>query len=494
MRRSRLVTLAVATLAGVATATSPSQSALAAPPATSATSWSPCLHAGPGSGAQCADIKVPLSWDDQHGRSITLSLSRLPALDQKHRIGSLLMNFGGPGGAGAEIVAAGGRNLVPASLQNRFDIIGFDPRGVGTSTAVTCGGPGLSAKVPAFPNSPAQFAAIQRQSAAYGTSCVKNSPPDLAAHVDTVSAARDMDAIRVALGEKKVSYLGLSYGTYLGQTFARLYPHRIRTMVLDGAIDHAVGPRDFLYQEASALSEVFGRFASWCSASTSCALHGQNVVKIWDDLVARAARTPIPAPNAQGGATTVDDQAIQLVLPNLLMASSSVLFPSTWTTLGDGIARAQAGDASVLADNSAIGQPQDAYAAISCQSFPPQLRGYADAASRLAHARAISPHTGGASEAWMMTDLCASWPLPASDPWAPQRITGTPPILITSNRYDPSTPLVWAQGVHREIPNSGLLIAEVAGHTTFFNSACARAAQADYLITGNLPSTPTCGA
>ncbi len=488
------MTLAVAGLtAASATALSLSEPVLAAPSA--APVWGPCPDAGPGPNPpQCADIRVPLSWADPRGRTITLRLSRLPALDQEHRLGSLLVNFGGPGGPGAELIAEAGRAIMPSPLQNRFDIIGFDPRGVGASTAVKCDEPGLSAKVPAFPNSSAQFASVRRQSRTYGTSCIKNSAPGLIANVDTVSAARDMDAIRTALNEKKVSYLGLSYGTYLGSTYARLFPQRISTMVLDGAMDHAVSPRDFLYDEASALSDVFGRFAAWCSASTSCALHGQDVVKVWDDLVARAARTPIPAPKATGGATTVDDQAIQLVLPNLLLISSSTVIPSTWPLLGDGIARARAGDASVLADNSAIGQTQDSYAAIGCQSFPPQLRGYADAASRLAHARAIAPHTGGASEAWMLTDLCASWPVPASDPWAPQRITGTPPILITSTRYDPSTPLVWAEGLHREIPGSHLLVADIAGHTTFLNSACARTEQTNYLITGVLPTTSTCGA
>ncbi|RMI41806.1 alpha/beta fold hydrolase [Actinomadura harenae] len=491
------MTLAVAVLATTAaTAASPPESALAAPSTAPSTapSWGPCPEAEPGADAQCADIKVPLSWSAPRGRTITLHVSRLPALDRKHRIGAMLFNPGGPGGEGGALIAAAGREVMAPSLQNRFDIIGFDPRGVGRSTAVKCGGPALSAKVPVFPDSPAQLAAVRRQSAAYGAACVKNSEPGLVANVDTVSAARDMDAIRVALGEKKISYLGLSYGTYLGQTFARLYPHRVNTMVLDGAMDHAVSPSDFLYEEASAVSVVFGRFASWCSATASCALHGQNVTKVWDDLLARAARKPIPAPNAQHGATTVNDDTIRMVLPNLLLISSSSLVPATWPTLGDAIARARAGDASLLANSSSVDQTQDAYAAIGCQSFPPQLRGYADAAARLRKARALSPHTGGASEAWLITDLCASWPLPASDPWAPQKITGTPPILVTSTRYDPSTPLVWAQGLHREIAGSGLLVAEVAGHTAFLNSACARTEQANYLITGKLPTTATCGA
>ncbi|MFC5185690.1 alpha/beta hydrolase [Actinomadura harenae] len=520
MTRSRWTAVGVAALAtvaataaslpGSAAAATPLVTSVAAPSVTSVAASGPKWGACPalaaaktpntakgvnGAGpAQCADITVPLSWAAPRGRTITLRLSRLPTLDRKHRVGVLLFNPGGPGVAGAETIAQAGRALLPTALQNRFDIIGFDPRGVGMSTAVTCGGPGLSGRVPVFPRSRAQYAAVRRQSAAYGASCVKNSLPGLVANVGTPSAARDMDAIRVALGEKKISYLGLSYGTFLGQTYARLFPKRVGTMVLDGAFDHAVGPKRFVDQEVSALSRVFGRFASWCSATASCALHGQNVTKVWDDLLARAARTPIPAPNAQHGATTVNDDTIRMVLPNLLLfGPTSSLMPSTWPTLGEGIARARAGDASLLADNSMVGEPQDAYAAIGCQDFPPRLRGYADAAARLRKARELAPHTGAASEAWLMTDLCASWPVPASDPWAPQKITGTPPILITSTRYDPSTPLVWAQGLHREIAGSRLLVADVAGHTAFFNSACARAAEADYLISGRLPESMTCG-
>ncbi len=346
-----------------------------------------------------------------------------------------------------------------------------------------------------FPRSRAQFEAIKRQSAAYGASCAERSRPGLLANIDTVSAARDMDAIRAALGERQISFLGLSYGSFLGQTYARLYPRRVRTMVLDGAVDHAVGPHAFLNQEASALSTVFGQFARWCGASKSCALHGKDVTAVWDRLLARAARTPIPAPHAAGGPTTVNADAIQMVLPNLLLLGpTSSLLPSTWPELGTALAEAQAGDASRLADNSSVGQPQDAYAAVGCQDFPPQLRGYGDAAARLKKVRALSPHTGGASEAWLMTLLCADWPVPPGNPWVPEKVTGARPILVASTRDDPSTPLVWAQGMHRQIEGSGLLVADVTGHTAYFNSACARRAETDYLITGRLPASGGCGA
>jgi pimeloyl-ACP methyl ester carboxylesterase len=458
--------------------------------------WTSCAGAGSGpSAAQCADLTVPLSWSDPQGPTISLHLSRLPALDQKDRVGVMLFNPGGPGQPGAELIAAEGRSLLPAGIQQRFDVIGFDPRGVGLSTAVACTGAALSPNVAVFPDSPAQFGAIQRQSATYGSSCVTHSTPGLVANVDTISAARDMDVIRAALGQTKISYLGLSYGTFLGQTYARLFPHHVQTMVLDGTMDHAIGARAFLDDQAAAVSSVFGRFTQWCTQTTACALHGRNVTAIWDGLLARAARTPIPAPHATGGPTTVNADAIRMALPNLLpYGPTSSLAPSTWPVLGEAIAQAQAGDASLLADNSDVDQPETAYAAVSCQDFPPLLTGYADAEARLEQARALSPHTGGASEAWLMTDLCASWPVAPTDPWGPQKITGTPPILLANTRYDPSTPLTWAQGLHREIQNSGLLIADVTGHTAFVNSACARAAETNYLITGKLLASTECGA
>ncbi|MEV5573314.1 alpha/beta fold hydrolase [Spirillospora sp. NPDC052269] len=496
MRRSRWVTRGVAAFAaaastaslpGIASAASPMGSARGTAPA-----WSACPES---SSAQCADIQVPVSWADPRGRTISLHMSRLPALDPKHRIGTLMFVLGGPGEPSAETTALQGRKLIPTGLQNRFDIVGVDPRGIGASTAVKCAGPALSSTVPVFPNSPAQFAALQRQSAAYGTSCVRNSTPGLVANVDTVSVARDMDVVRTALGERKLSFLAISYGTLITQTYARLYPDRVRTMALDGAVDHTVGLRDLVYQEGASTSRVFSRFAAWCSATASCALHGQDVVKLWDDLLVRAARAPIPAPNATVGEHTVNDEAIRMALPNLLqIGPTSTLIPSSWPVLGEGIARARAGDASILSDNSMAGTPQAAYAAVSCQDFPPRLHGYAEIATWLKRVRALSPHTGGASGSWLVTAACASWPLPASNPPAPQKITGVPPTLIVSSRNDPSTPLVWAQGLQRQIAGSRLLVANVTGHLGFVNSACARAEETNYLITGTLPTTLTCGA
>ncbi|WP_410788810.1 alpha/beta hydrolase [Kribbella sp. C-35] len=138
-----------------------------------------------------------------------------------------------------------------------------------------------------------------------------------------------------------------------------------------------------------------------------------------------------------------------------------------------------------------MGDPETAYAAVSCMDLPGELRGYADARARLALAKAVAPRVGAAVEAWAITAACAGWPIPPSTPWAATPVHGTPPILITSTLHDPSTPITNARSLARQIDNSRLLTADVYGHTAYFNSACARDRIADYLLDGRLP-TKTC--
>lgn len=498
-RRGVVLAVLLATagaVTGIATGVGPAAAAAGVGTAGRATApvgrvhWTPCAdQEGDGSRAQCGTITVPLDWAHPSGRRISLALSRLPAADPAQRVGSLLFNPGGPGGPGAETVAQSGTELFSQQLRDRFDIVGFDPRGTGESTSVVCSGAPLISGVPVFPKNAAQFAAVRRQSARYGRSCQQQTTPGLLQHVDTVSAARDIDAIRIALGEKQINWLGVSYGTYLGQTYARLFPNRIRTMVLDGAMDHATGPQAFLIEEAAAVENAFERFAAWCRTSADCPMHGQNVLAVWDRLIAQANRTPIPAPQAH---TALDGAAIDMVLPEILIYGPTGLFgDAPWIELAQGIADAAKGDASTLATITPVGEPQPAYIAVSCHDFPPQFHGATDALARLRVAQAVSPHTHGASEAWMISDGCADWPVPAADPWADQPITNAPPILVVSSLHDPSTPLIWAQGLHGEIRGSRLLTADVVGHTAYLNSECARQQEADYLISGKLPPAGT---
>ena len=177
------------------------------------------------SNLQCGELSVPLDYGDPHGAKITLGFNRLPAADPAHRVGSLIVNPGGPGGAGSQVVAveaAGGQLWHPA-LHERFDMIGMDPRGVGTSTPVQCDPDVFNQLVSLFPSTEAQFDQLASWARAFGQSCLEPTGP-LLGHVDTRSAARDMEALRRALGDGKLNFLGLSYGAHLGSRVRRAVP------------------------------------------------------------------------------------------------------------------------------------------------------------------------------------------------------------------------------------------------------------------------------
>jgi pimeloyl-ACP methyl ester carboxylesterase len=300
-------------------------------------------------------------------------------------------------------------------------------------------------------------------------------------NLDTTTAAHDMDAIRAALGEQKLNYLGISYGSYLGTIYAQQFPQRVGRMVLDGIVDHKQGPARFMLAEAKAMEDGFDRFAAWCSTAASCALHGQDVGAVWDRTVAKADKTPLTGPNGP-----VNGDVLRMALPSLLPLTSMV--SDNWPVLATALAKAAKGDGTDFASISYVGDPESAYAAVSCMDLPGELRGYADARARLALAKAVAPRVGAAVEGWGITAACAGWPIPPSNPWGPTPVHGTGPILITSTLHDPSTPIANARSLAREIDNSHLLTADTYGHTAYLNSACARDRITTYLLEGRMPT------
>ena len=196
-------------------------------------------------GLQCASLRVPLNYAKPRGAQITIGLNRLRALDRKRRVGSLIYNPGGPGGAATRPleIAAMGRPYFTADTRNRFDIIGMDPRGVGSSTRLKCSPAIFNRPVSLFPTSAAGFSRLVAQNRALGASCVRRSGR-LLRYLDARYVARDIERVRRALRDGKLNFLGLSYGTLIGLEYANLYPRRIRTMALDGLLNHDVpGPR-----------------------------------------------------------------------------------------------------------------------------------------------------------------------------------------------------------------------------------------------------------
>jgi pimeloyl-ACP methyl ester carboxylesterase len=430
--------------------------------------WRPCAA----NGTECGSLRVPLDWANPGGAQITVALSRLKAADPAHRIGSLLFNPGGPGDPAAPYLKESADLMFPKDLRDRFDIVGVDARGVGDSMPViACEKPTMDLKVTQFPQTRAEYDRLVAYNREVGEGCRRATGP-LIDHVDTVSVARDLEAVRIALGTGRISWLGLSYGSLLGATYAQLYPDRVRAAVLDGALDHTVRSRRMALDEARVEETVFGKFATWCQSTEDCAVRGKDIAAEYRALLDRASRAPIPAAGSPDGATATQ----------IAYASYSLLaLPRNWSRLATGLAKAIAPspDAGLFAQPAAS---DPSYRAITCHDFPSDVRGYRDLLSRQGEIRRAAPITRGFVEAWDVQSGCLGWPIPAADPWGPTPVRGAPPLLVVSGRNDPATPYSWGVGLAAQIQGSKLLSWDGVGHTAWYNDPGTQAREVAYLL------------
>ena len=409
---------------------------------------------------------------------------RLPAQGDGPRIGSLLVNPGGPGGSGIEY-ARYARYLFPAQVRARFDIVGFDPRGVGSSTPVRClSDAELDALIaaPAVPRTPAQTAEVVAASRHFGAACqAKNG--ELLAHVGTVDSARDMDVLRAALGEAKLTYLGKSYGTFLGVKYAELFPGRIRGLVLDGALDPALTGARLNEVQASGFEANLRDFLSSCARNGGCPLGSTAAAATaeLDRLLAALERSPLPAAgNRRLGPG-----------PALLGLAAGLYSPQNgWPRLSAALAAAEKGDGAKLlglTDSLTDRDPGGHYsneveanAAINCLDRPWPTSLPAIAASAVSAAR-TAPHFGAGL---VYSSLpCAYWPVPPVEMPHPVRATGAPRILVVGTTGDPATPYVWSQALAGQLDSGVLLTFEGDGHTAYGRgSSCVDSAVNRYLI------------
>ncbi|MFT4038969.1 MAG: alpha/beta hydrolase [Thermomicrobiales bacterium] len=485
----------------IAALAAPAPARAQTPVAVAAAAWGPCEGAPPEAALECASIAVPLDYAEPDGAQISIGLNRLPAREPEQRIGSLIVNPGGPGGVATSLIAAEAMDipLFDAELRDRFDIVGMDPRGVGTSTPVQCDPEIWNRPVSHFPQDEAGFAALQAHTEAAWQSCLALTGP-LLQHLDTVSAARDMEQVRLALGGEPLNYLGLSYGTQLGATYAELFPGAIRVMALDGALDHGQRGLAMLNDESRAYETELVRFAAWCDAEPACALHGQNVLAAFDELVATADRAPIPAAQcAQSGAcrATVMGEDIRVNAQNLLLIKPPLpdLGSAGWNDLAQAIIAAQHGDASAFSPRLADGLTSELYPelAIACADWQTDITTWDDLAAYELFGATISPHTQGASQTWGILTGCMNWPVPVANPQGVWNVQGAPPILIVNATHDPSTSYLWAQLMREQIAGSVLLTRAGDGHTSTFlpEGSATRAAITHYLLTGETPPPNT---
>jgi pimeloyl-ACP methyl ester carboxylesterase len=503
------VAAALAAPVGVAAA-SPGGSAApraAAPPAVPRLNWADC-----GDGFQCATATVPLDYDRPAGRTIPLSVMRLPAADPAHRIGSLFVNFGGPGRSGLDRLRERSQWawLFSPELRQRFDLVSWDTRGVAQSAGVRCFASGAEedaffADYPVFPVGAAEERAFYAKAAEFARRC-RQRAGDLLDHMSTADTARDLDLLRQAVGDAKLSYLGLSYGTHVGATYANLFPNNMRAMVFDGTLDfigNAVGhgadgltkPIDTRQDVPRGIAETFGDFLTQCSAAGArCAFSSGDPAAKWAALTARARQAPITLAD---GTTYTYASIVGLVNDDLVREEFWPDLASTLQQLYDAPATAAAAKRSAPSIVDTAGEPYDngtdAFYAIQCaDSTVPRDPG---TYSRLAISEQQRvPDFGQIGVFDMMP--CAFW-APSTDrytgPW--NRPTAAP-ILVTNNRYDPSTPLHGARDATAELANAELLVIEGGGHTGMYvPSTCGERVKREYLFTGILPPpTTSCAA
>src|SRR5512142_2743653 len=245
--------------------------------------WGPCAEDPT---VECGTLAVPIDWRRPDGPTVDLALARRPATDPAARIGSLVINPGGPGGSGVDAVL-GGHGFSP-SVASRFDLVGFDPRGVGRSHPILCSTALLNGGPAALPANQADFDARIAYNRTLAADCRQRTGP-LFDHVDTLSGVRDLDAIRAALGDQKLTYYGISYGTLIGEEYAEVYGDRIRAVVIDSDMDHSLGTAGFLRTETATAQDSFDEFAAWCDRTPACGIRVPGVRAVYAGLKARAA-------------------------------------------------------------------------------------------------------------------------------------------------------------------------------------------------------------
>jgi pimeloyl-ACP methyl ester carboxylesterase len=436
---------------------------------------------------ECGRTEVPISYDEPQGATLPLFLVRARGAGQKDRIGSLVVNPGGPGVSGADAAISLALTL-PSGLLSRFDLVGFDPRGVGLSTPVECLSDDMKDEIVASEPRPAT---AQQLDDAFGLAqdaadaCAKEYG-DALGTFNTVDTARDMEQIRQALGDEKLTYLGYSYGTTLGSTYAELFPDKVRALVLDGAVDPDTGAQAKAEQGAKAMETAFDTFAKNCVGLIAGCPIGRDPRAFLNNLLAQAAKTPIPSSEKPKGEDTEPRDAT----PGVVMTAvgAALYDTASWPQLAQSLAAASKGDSAglfSLADSYAgrledgtYSNLLDANLAINCadheETFDEdQIRDLA------ADWGKKYPLFGAGSAVGLYT--CSVWdadrtPLPERD------AEGAAPILVVGNTGDPVTPLPGAQDMAEDLDSGTLLIWQGNGHTAYPKSQCITDAVNNYLI------------
>ncbi|KAI1165869.1 TAP-like protein-domain-containing protein [Nemania serpens] len=455
--------------------------------------WGPCSDMFPDT-LTCATFHVPLDWNRSYDlgiEKVELGMVRLEAEDKKRRIGYLFVNPGGPGGQATSTVASLASRVDP-EIRARFDIIGLDPRGVGISTPVECDLKAFNKRVKYLPKTEEEYEALVQYNKQLGASCLKKTGP-LVNYVDTISAVKDHEAVRIALGEK-ATFLGLSYGTQLFSQYAELFPDSFRAIVLDGNLQHSQSESTNLLVETTTYEATLKEFFNWCTSNQTCALHGKDISGVFKSVRDKASASPIPAP----GCDDIYCRSDVTEEDFLFTAQGFLISQRNWPALGQGLLDAQNGNATIISqfNQIAVGSAYDdsylyAGTAIGCQDWAHESKGLADLVEKQNLGAVFSPLTLGACQSYKLQTSCIGWPAPLSNPPAPVVYKGKKELLMVNSLHDPSTSYTWALGLHSEIKNAVLLTRNGSGHTSYLLGGETTKLTNAYLLNLTLPEPGT---
>lgn len=513
MRHRHLFLLAACLVLGALVVVGSPTTTIAAPtPRVGALDWSPCFleearDARRASGDttvrfQCATLRVPLDHDEPGGQKIDIAVVRLPARNGAGNI-SLMVNPGGPGGSGVDMVVGAGAFIYNDAIRNRFDIVGFDPRGIARSEGLRCfrkpGGffqpyPGLP-----YPETTRELKAWKAADQAVADACGDKNPRILA-HMSTANVARDMDLLREAVGDERLTYQGFSYGTYLGVTYANLFPDKVRAIVVDGVLDpvawSANGARgsktiDQRLGSSTSANATLKEFFRLCTDAgpQRCAI-APNPKARWNALLEYARETPIVYTVGQGSNQATYRETDRTIISSALGAMYN---SGSWSRFAEFLAfleqQAAGGRTPSTTPTAAAPFPEDVsypggegFAGVFCGETrnPSRFDAWTNHANR-----AAEPF--GRVWTWG-TSLCVFWPTMDEDRYTGPYDTATStPLLVASTTHDPSTPYTGALAVKRISPDAVLVTVEGWGHTMYGLSRCGDQIVNNYIVSGEIP-------
>ncbi|HET9257714.1 MAG TPA: alpha/beta hydrolase [Pseudonocardiaceae bacterium] len=446
---------------------------------------------------QCARLTVPLDYANPDGKIIKVGLLRRPASDQAHRIGSLVINPGGPGGSGTSAAASLVDQVAANDIGRRFDLVGFDPRGVGASE------PRVVCRTPAerdaerlmdldVDTSPAGITKKENQEKADNEGCASRTGKDVLANIGTRDVVRDMDIMRSALGDEKLTYLGYSYGTRIGATYAEAFPKNVRAMILDGAVDPAQDPSSQQIEQGRGFQKAFDGFVAWCVVRPDCGVgtDKDRATARFQELVRPLVTQPVVV--ADGRKLSYGDATIGAI--------QALYLSDLWPVLNKGLQELVQHHGETLmrlADlyngrqqDGSYSAEMDVFQAVLCVDNPP-VKDPNAAREVDSEYRKVAPFLDTGQPASSALDNCAFWPVASTGkPHHPQT-PGLPTVLVISTTSDPATPYQAGVNLANDL-KARLLTYEGTQHTAFLQgNNCVDNAGISYLTSLALPAEGT---